>query len=62
MTEEPRVSVVLPVYNQADHIEKIVKDYLASSRRFERSPRDHSGGECKPRRLSGAVSTLGTVR
>ena len=29
MTEEPRVSVVLPVYNQADHIEEIVKDYLA---------------------------------
>ncbi len=29
MTEEPRVSVVLPVYNQADHIEEIVKNYLA---------------------------------
>ena len=28
MTEEPRVSVVLPVYNGADHIEEIVKDYL----------------------------------
>jgi glycosyltransferase involved in cell wall biosynthesis len=29
MTGEPRVSVVLPVYNQADHIEEIVKSYLA---------------------------------
>jgi len=29
MTEEPRVSVVLPVYNQADHIQEIVNGYLA---------------------------------
>jgi glycosyltransferase involved in cell wall biosynthesis len=29
MTEEPRVSVVLPVYNQADHIDGIVNSYLA---------------------------------
>lgn len=29
MTGEPRTSVVLPVYNQADHIDKIIKGYLA---------------------------------
>jgi glycosyltransferase involved in cell wall biosynthesis len=29
MSGEPRASVVLPVYNQADHIEKIVRGYLA---------------------------------
>jgi glycosyltransferase involved in cell wall biosynthesis len=27
-SDDPTVSVVLPVYNQADHIEGIVKDYL----------------------------------
>ncbi|MBI4963781.1 MAG: glycosyltransferase [Desulfomonile tiedjei] len=30
MIETPHVSVVLPVYNQADHIEHIVKNYLAA--------------------------------
>lgn len=30
MSEIPRVSVVLPVYNQADHIEQIVRNYTAA--------------------------------
>lgn len=30
MSETPHVSVVLPVYNQADHIEQIVKDYITA--------------------------------
>jgi len=30
MTDYPHVSVVLPVYNQADHIEQIVSGYLAA--------------------------------
>ena len=29
MSSKPEISVVLPVYNQADHIEKIVRGYLA---------------------------------
>jgi glycosyltransferase involved in cell wall biosynthesis len=29
MTGEPRVSVVLPVYNQEDHIGEIIRDYIA---------------------------------
>lgn len=30
MSDTPRVSVVLPVYNQADHIEQIVGNYIAA--------------------------------
>lgn len=30
MSQTPRVSVVLPVYNQADHIDQIVRNYIAA--------------------------------
>jgi len=30
MSSDPEISVVLPVYNQADHIHQIVTDYLAA--------------------------------
>jgi glycosyltransferase involved in cell wall biosynthesis len=30
MTDNPHVSVILPVYNQADHIEHIVRSYFAA--------------------------------
>lgn len=30
MTDNPHVSVILPVYNQADHIENIVQSYFAA--------------------------------
>ena len=30
MNDKPDISVVLPIYNQADHVEGIVQQYLAS--------------------------------
>ena len=37
MNDEPYVSIILPVYNQANHIEGIIKDYLSGLDSFKHS-------------------------